>query len=143
MIYKFRRPQEDDYVTEFFLPEKCLIDKLQRLKTLSEYSKNGYVCAGFVAVDKETYLNARLNETVKEYCDNEAYRQDTQERYYRNSLSNKVYFETMRLIDDFKWTCLAKLEQQFRRIVREDFTVQNEIALQIYDGLHGLNCIRF
>lgn len=143
MIYKFRRPQEDAYVTEFFLPEKCLIDKLQRLKTLSEYSKNGYVCAGFVAVDKETYLNARLNETVKEYCDNEAYRRDTQERYYQNSLSNKVYFETMRLIDDFKWTCLSKLEQQVRRLVREDFTVQNEIALQLYDGLHGLNCIRF
>ena len=143
MIYKFRRPQEDDYVTEFLLPEKCLIDKLQRLKTLSEYSKNGYVCAGFVAVDKETYLNARLNETVKEYCDNEAYRRDTQERYYQNSLSNKVYFETMRLIDDFKWTCLSKLEQQVRRLVREDFTVQNEIALQLYDGLHGLNCIRF
>ena len=130
-------------MTEFFLPEKCLIDKLQRLKTLSEYSKNGYVCAGFVAVDKETYLNARLNETVKEYCDNEAYRRDTQERYYQNSLSNKVYFETMRLIDDFKWTCLSKLEQQVRRLVREDFTVQNEIALQLYDGLHGLNCIRF
>ena len=143
MIYKFRRPQEDDYVTEIFLPDKCLIDKLQRLKTLSEYSKNGYVCAGFVAVDKETYLNARLNETVKEYCDNEAYRRDTQERYYQNSLSNKVYFETMRLIDDFKWTCLSKLEQQVRRLVREDFTVQNEIALQLYDGLHGLNCIRF
>lgn len=143
MIYKFRRPQEDDYVTEFFLPEKCLIDKLQRLKTLSEYNKNGYVCAGFVAVDKETYLNARLNETVKEYCDNEAYRQDTQERYYQNSLSNKVYFETMRLIDDFKWTCLSKLEQQVRRLVREDFAVQNEIALQLYDGLHGLNYIRF
>ena len=143
MIYKFRTPQEHDYVTEFFLPEKCLIDKLQRLKTLSEYSKNGYVCAGFVAVDKETYLNARLNETVKEYCDNEAYRRDTQERYYQNSLSNKVYFETMRLIDDFKWTCLSKLEQQVRRLVREDFTVQNEIALQLYDGLHGLNCIRF
>ena len=143
MIYKVRRPQEDDDVREFFLPEKCLIDKLQRLKTLSEYSKNGYVCAGFVAVDKETYLNARLNETVKEYCDNEAYRRDTQERYYQNSLSNKVYFETMRLIDDFKWTCLSKLEQQVRRLVREDFTVQNEIALQLYDGLHGLNCIRF
>ena len=40
----------------------------------------------------------------------------------------------MRLIDDFKWTCLSKLEQQVRRLVREDFTVQNEIALQLYDG---------
>ena len=122
---------------------KKLKRSILKLKTLSEYSKNGYVCAGFVAVDKETYLNARLNETVKEYCDNEAYRRDTQERYYQNSLSNKVYFETMRLIDDFKWTCLSKLEQQVRRLVREDFTVQNEIALQLYDGLHGLNCIRF
>lgn len=142
MIYKFRKPQEEEYVTEFFLPDKCLVDKLSRTKTLAEYRANGYVCAGFVSVDKETYLNARLNETVKDYCANEDFRQDVQEKFNQCSITSKVYIDTMRLIDDFKWTCLSKLDRQVRRIVNEDFCIQNEVAVQIYDALHGLNSVR-
>lgn len=143
LIYKFRRPQTEEYVTEFFLPETCLADKIHKAKTLSDYQKNGYMCAGFVAVDKETYLNARLAQTVKDYCDNEAYREEVQRRYFQCEMSSRTFFDTMRLIDDFKWTCLSKLEQQVRRLLREDFSVQNEIAIQIYDGLHGMNSMRF
>lgn len=143
MIYKFHLPDEEEYVTEFFLPDKSLTDKLLRLKKVSDYQKEGYMCVGFIAVDKETYLNARLNVTVKNYCDNESYREDVLNRYFQSGMSSKVFFDTMKLIDDWKWTCLSKLEMQVRRLLREDMTIQNEVAIQIYDGLHGMNSMRF
>lgn len=140
-ILKFRKPQDNDIVTEFLLPDKSLFDKMARLKTLADYRVNGYICCGFVTVDKETYLNARLNESVREYCENEDYRKEVVGQYHRSVISNQVFFETMRLIDDFKWTCLKKIEMQVRRLIREDFSVQNEVALQLFDAVHGNNSL--
>lgn len=141
MIYKFRRPSEEEIVTEFFLPDKSVLDTLARNMTLAKYNADGYICAGFVRVDKETYLNARLNQTVQEYCENEEYRRNMTERYHNHTVTSEVFFETMRLVDDWKWACLKKLNMQVRRLIREDFNIWNEIALQLYDGVHGHNSV--
>lgn len=141
MIFKFRRPEEEDIVTEFFLPDTDVFDKLRRLKTLADYRLDGYICCGFVRVDKETYLNARVNETVRQYCENEDYRQSVLGQYQTRAINSEVFFDTMRMIDDFKWTCLKKIEMQVRRIIREDFEVQNEIAVQLFDAVHDNNSL--
>ena len=112
MIFKMRKPQDNEIVTLFFLPDKSVFDKFRRMTELAEYRANGYMCSGFTCVDKETYLNARLNETVKDFCENEEYRRDVLDRHSRGLLSETVFFETMRLIDDYKWTCLKKLSMQ-------------------------------
>lgn len=141
MIFKMRKPQDNEIVTLFFLPDKSVFDKFRRMTELAEYRANGYMCSGFTCVDKETYLNARLNETVKDFCENEEYRRDVLDRHSRGLLSETVFFETMRLIDDYKWTCLKKLSMQVRRLVRDDYEVQNEIAIQLYDAMNGRNSV--
>lgn len=141
MIFKMRKPQDNEIVTLFFLPDKSVFDKFRRMTELAEYRANGYMCSGFTCVDKETYLNARLNETVKDFCENEEYRRDVLDRHSRGLLSETVFFETMRLIDDYKWTCLKKLSMQVRRLVRDDYEVQNEMAIQLYDAMNGRNSV--
>lgn len=139
-IFKFRRPQEEEIVTLFFLPCKDIVDKIARDRELKSMVDNGYMCAGFVNVDRETYLNARIDETVRQFCENERFRTECVERFSAGGMSLKTFTDTMRLVDDFKWTCLTKIDMQVRRVLnREGFDVRNEIALQLYDGLHGNN----
>lgn len=142
MIYKFRLPQQEEVLTEFFLPDKTWLDKIERVKRIAEIRAEGYICSGFVRVNKETYLNARLEETVKEFCSNENYREKVLHEYQvEKTMTSQVFFDTMRLIDDFKWTCLQKIQMQVRRLINSGLDVWNEIALQLYDSINGNNSV--
>lgn len=139
-IFKFRRPLEEEITTLFFLPCKDRISEIKRDRELKNMTDNGYICAGFVNVDKETYLNARLDETVRQFCENEKFRMDCVQKFSSGSMSLQTFTDTMRLVDDFKWTCLTNIYGQVRRLLyREEFDVRNEIALQLFDGLNGNN----
>lgn len=133
MIYKFYNRGTDTYETEFFLPDDTFQRTVYRLLTIASYKEKGSQIAGVLYVDKESYLNARLNLTVEEYIDNDRYEQEVRQKYRCGQMKKEVYLNTMRCIQDFKWTCLKKIDMQIRRIVREDFDVENEIALQLYD----------
>ena len=142
MIYKFRLPQQEEVLTGFFLPDKTWLDKIERVKRIAEIRAEGYICSGFVRVNKETYLNARLEETVKEFCSNENYREKVLHEYQvEKTMTSQVFFDTMRLIDDFKWTCLQKIQMQVRRLINSGLDVWNEIALQLYDSINGNNSV--
>ena len=142
MIYKFRLPQQEEVLTEFFLPDKTCLDKIERVKRIAEIRAEGYICSGFVRVNKETYLNARLEETVKEFCSNENYREKVLHEYQvEKTMTSQVFFDTMRLIDDFKWTCLHRIQMQVRRLINSGLDVWNEIALQLYDSINGNNSV--
>lgn len=142
MIYKFRQPQSEEVMTEFFLPDKTWLDKIERVKKLAEIRAAGYICSGFVRVNKETYLNARLEETVREFCGNEKYREKVLHQYQvERTMTSQVFFDTMSLIDSFKWSCLHKIEMQVRRLLNSGLEVWSEIALQLYDGIKGNNSL--
>ena len=133
MIYKFYNRGTDTYETEFFLPDDTFQRTVYRLLTIASYKEKGSQIAGVLYVDKESYLNARLNLTVEEYIDNDRYEQEVKQQYRRGQMKREVYLDTLKMIQDFKWTCLKKIYRQIRRMVREDFDVENEIALQLYD----------
>ena len=132
-IYKFYNEETEDLVTEFFLPVKNLSDLFWKHLDISDYKERGYKIVGMLCVDKETYLNARLDDTVEEflYMDKEV--QKTTDNFNRGEISYKTYEKTMELIQDRKFTLLKKMRGQVRRIIRNDFNVENEIALQLYD----------
>lgn len=133
MIYKFYTKETDTYETEFFLPDDSLQRLMFRLMTIASYKEKGSQVAGVLYVDKEAYLNARLNATVEDYLYEDRAEQETKRKFKSGEMDREVYLETMKCIQDFKWTCLKKLDSQIRRMVREDFDVENEIALQLYD----------
>lgn len=133
MIYKMINTKGEEE-TLFFLPEvdeDKLKRKLARLLEVQNYKNNGYSVFGILYVDKETYLNARLDYRVKEYCQLDIAEQETRGRKYQ--MTPEVYFQTMQMIQDSKWTCLKTISMTIRRLVREDFDVYNEIGLQLYD----------
>ena len=133
MIYKFYNRGTDTYETEFFLPDDTFQRTLYRLLTIASYKEKGSQIAGVLYVDKESYLNARLTATVEDYIYEDQMEQETRRKYKCGQLDRDVYLDTLKMIQDFKWTCLKKIDMQIRRMVREDFDVENEIALQLYD----------
>lgn len=133
MIYKLYSKELENYTTEFFLPDESLKRLATRLLTLADYKERGYQVAGVLYVDKEAYLNARLADTVEDFLYEDRCEKETRNKYRAGQMDKDVYLDTMRMIQDFKWTCLKKLDMQIRRMMREGFNIENEIALQLYD----------
>lgn len=133
MIYKLQRENPEDMVTKFFLPDDSLSGYFNRLAELSQMRENGYLVMGIAYVDKQTYLNERLNETVREYLYMDNSEEDTKWKYRCGEMTREVALKTLEMINDHKWTLLKVMASQIRRLMREDFDVDNEIAIQLYD----------
>lgn len=133
MIYKLQRENPEDMVTKFFLPDDSLSMYFNRLAELSQMRENGYLVMGIAYVDKQTYLNERLNETVREYLYMDNSEEDTKWKYRCGEMTREVALKTLEMINDRKWTLLKVMASQIRRLMREDFDVDNEIAIQLYD----------
>ena len=134
IIYKLINSNDEEVIL-FFLPEKntdeVLKRKAYRLLTLQSYKSQGYSVYAVAYVDKETYLNAKLDERVKEYCYVDKYEREFRERRYE--VSPEVYFDTIQCCEDNKWTALKQISMIIRRLIREDLDIQNEIGIQLYD----------
>lgn len=121
------------YTTEFFLPNNTLERKLSRRITLSDRKSAGYAIVAIAYVDEETYINLRINETIEDYCYEDRLEQEYRVKYRHGEIDREVYIDTMKSIQDYKWTCLKKLDMQMRRLFRKDYECYNEIAVQLYD----------
>lgn len=132
MIYKMHR-DEEDVVTLFFLPDDSLRRVTERLMKLKSMRDSGYKPMGVAYVDKETYLNLRLNETVKDCCEMDTQEQDLRAKYRLGLVDFDVAMQTLEMMRDYKWTCMKKLSMQVRRLIREDFTIYNETAIQLFN----------
>ena len=134
IIYKLINSNDEEVIL-FFLPEKntdeVLKRKTYRILTLQSYKSQGYSVYAVAYVDKETYLNAKLDERVKEYCYVDKYEREFRERRYE--VSPEVYFDTIQCCEDNKWTALKQISMIIRRLIREDLDIQNEIGIQLYD----------
>lgn len=134
IIYKLISKKGEEVVL-FFLPEKntdeVLRRKTYRILTLQSYKSQGYSVFAVAYVDKETYLNAKLDERVKDYCYADKLQHEFRER--RHEVSPDVYFDTIQCCEDNKWTALKQISMIIRRLIREDLDVYNEIGIQLYD----------
>lgn len=133
MIYRVYNKELNDYATEFFLPDTDLKRKMYRLATLASLKEKGYRVAGILYVDKEAYLNARLANTVEEYLCMDNQEHEVKLSYRSGCMPSDVAVRTLEMIQEHKWTLLKIIYKQVRRLVREDFTVENELALILYD----------
>lgn len=132
-VYRMYNKENEEYLTEFFLPDDNLISMLNRLNTISSLKSEGFAVIGVVYVNKETYLNLKINDTVDDYCEQDRLEQEYRTRYKRDEISRDVYIDTMKCIQDYKWTLLKKLDMQMRRLYREGYDCDNEVAIQLYD----------
>lgn len=133
MIYKLYNSEKDQIVTEFFLPDETLKRFLARQLELASLRENGYKVIGILYVDKEGYLNARLTYWTEEYCVCDRNEQDTKSRFRQGELSYDVASKTLEMIQDLKWTYLKNINSCIRRLIREDFDIRNEVAIQLHD----------
>lgn len=72
---------DDSVITEYFLPRTSLERKIDRWSRMCDLKSEGYVVLATVFVDKETYLNLRINDTVADYCYQDKLEQDYRYKY--------------------------------------------------------------
>lgn len=132
-VVKLYSERENLYINEFFPPTNGLKRLVDKASLLSAYKSDGYLIAVTMHVDKETYINLRINDTVNDYCELDKSEQEYRAKYRAGKINRDVYIDTMKDIQDLKWTCLKKLDMQIRRLNREEFDCYNELALQLYD----------
>lgn len=133
MIYKLYKKDINDYTLEFFLPDDDLKRKLNRVLTLASLKEKGYRIAGILYVDKESYLNARLAQSVQDYLYQDNAEHEVKKNFRQGLMSEEIAVKTLEMIQDMKWDLLKNIHRQVKRMVREDFDVENEIALMLCD----------
>lgn len=133
MIYSFYKQETEDYFQEFFLPDETWERKLYRKLTLAQHKKEGYQIAGVLYVDRESYLNARLNHHVSEYLYEDKMEQEYKFKLRCGEIKPEVFDKTMLMIQDYKWTKMKQIAITMRRLIREDYDIENEVAIQLYD----------
>ena len=133
MIYRLFNEELDDMITQFFLPDDSVRRRLNRFAQLQVLKEKGYLVMGILYVDKSSYLNARLTETVNEYIENDKAEQETKKRYNRGEISYQIAFRTLELVQDRKWSLLKRVHKQVNRMIEEEVDINNEIALMLND----------
>ena len=138
MIYSFYREgegMEDSFffLHKFFLPDTTWERKHDRKMELAQLKKEGYQIAGVLYVDKESYLNARLNYHVAEYIYEDNLEQKYKLKLKCGEITPEVFDDTILMSEDYKWTKMKQIALTMRRLMREDFEIENEVAIQLYD----------
>lgn len=132
MIYRLFNEEIDDTTVAFFLPDNAR-RRLERAIALQAMKDRGYLVVGMMYVDRETYLNARLTETVKDYKLMDEQEQDVREAFKRGENSYRTTLRSLEMIQDRKWQLLKRVNRQIERIIEDELEVKNEIALMLND----------
>lgn len=132
-VVKLYSEKENLFINEFFPPTNGLKRLVDKASLLSAYKSDGYLIIATMRVDKETYINLRINDTVNDYCELDKSEQEYRAKYKKGEMSRDAYIDAMKGVQDYKWTLLKKLDMQIRRLNREELDCYNELALQLYD----------
>lgn len=112
-----------------FFPPRSEDSKIKQ--ELDHYKNCGYIITGVLKLDKEDYLNARLNCYVKEYC-----QLDLDEKRFKKTVTNtslEVIFSTLELMQQNKETKAKQIGMAIRRLINCGFSINNELAIAIYN----------
>ena len=133
MIYRMYNRGTKENLTVFFPPDTDLFTLMLRKQRLNELKSNNFIVCGILYVNEETYLNAKINETVNDYLYTDRQEATYREKYFRGDISFDCFAETMSLVSEHKWTVLRVLNSQMRRAWRRDYAVENEMAHILYN----------
>lgn len=133
MVYKMHNAEIGDSVMQFFTPDSSLKKVLERKFAIACLRDRGYEIHGILYVDHETYLNMRLSVTVQDYLDMDKKECSVRDEYEQGKISRDIAWYALEAIQSRKKDILKVLHRQVRRIQREDYDVENEIALGLYD----------
>lgn len=124
---------EMGFLTEFFTPRKDFRALAHMALTIADDLERGYKIVSILRVDKETYLNLKINNVVDDYTYQDQTERDIRASYYRGEVSLKVMKETIFQCESYKGTCLRRLDILLGRLEREDFECHNELAIELYN----------
>ena len=133
-IYEMTHESAGDTQHLFFPPDVDCRDTIYRVAQVHDMTKAGYELDTLMMVDRETYLNVRLEHRVCEYLDNDSYEQETKRRWRDREITDKVALETLTMIQEHKATIMKQMGMLIRRCQRFDYDIDSELALALYDS---------
>lgn len=122
--------KDGETTTLFFLPDSL---RLKINYTVRCYEKDGYSFLAEAHVDRETYLNEKLNDKVRKYCEADKQEQYIREQYRQNLITSDMFYDAISFCQNDKWVMLRLIERLIRKCAKEDLDVYNEIAIQLVD----------
>lgn len=132
---------DGDSVTLYFPEVDTVVKKVKVQKELDTYRKSGYQIACVLFVDKETYLNLRIDETVHNILKADNYEQEIKDRYNNREMSIGTYYESLEANNAWRKSNLDKLEKQMKRLLfYEEMNCTNEIAVELFNRI-GSNAV--
>lgn len=132
-ILKFRN-EEGQFKTETLYARDSVLKGLVRESLISDYRKQGFNFVAEFDVTREAYYIAKIDNSVLDYLENEQNRVKVQNDFRECKINKAVYIETMRLIDDYKWTVLSKLHLQMDIASRKEYNITNELAFDLVNA---------
>lgn len=128
-VYKLFNQTTGDKITEFFSPEKT-----GRIKTLQDYKRAGYSLISNERVDIERYLNLKIDNDVEEYVSQDKHEVEIRNKYESGKTTERVYIDTLKLIEEYRGSCLRKLKFHLSWLQHRDFDCTNETAIELYNS---------
>ena len=133
-VYKLTKA--DDTTTVYFPDVDTVAKRVKVARRIAEYNKEGYKVLCVLYVDKETFLNLRIDETVHSIVQADRDEQEIRRRFAEREMSKSVYAESMSANAEWRNTCMKKLEKQMKRLMfYEDMECHNEIAVELFNTM--------
>lgn len=112
-------------------------------KEVTDLMKRGYSLCRVEYMDKERYLNERLNVRVQEYLSLDEDEQSYKSMFTTGQITEDTLYSTLNIIIGQKVAVIQQIKLLVGRIIREDYSVYNEIALGILDSYKKSICFPF
>lgn len=114
------------------------VDTVEEIEEYTRtYESDGFEKISEVVIPREDYVSWKLDRQVEDYLRNESYESEIKKKFGANKMDAKTFFDSLRLIADYRITCFTIMDMYIADLLAMDAEVTNEVALQIYDMLHG------
>lgn len=131
-VYKLIKGE--DTKTLYFPKVDTVSKRVRATMEVAQYKKLGYSVLCVLYVDKETYLNLRIDETVREILQTDKVEQDLRTKFSEREMTKDTYLSSMTANSDYRKSCMKKLEKQMKRLLfYEDLDCHNEIAVELFN----------
>lgn len=100
---------------------------------IKAYTRDGWSVFSVMPCNHEEYLNARVNDVVDSLKDTAKQMETLKSQHRHGEIDLDTYMEALTVCNEITLSDLSRLFKLMNRIWDNDYSVQNELAIQYYN----------
>lgn len=133
-VYRFYDVKKDSYYTEFYPPDNLNLERMfDKLVNNFFLRRQGLKVVAVLNVDKESYLNLKLEDITEDYLYQEYVEEEARNKYKMGLIEVGTLKDTLMSCQNYKWTCLKRIAKVMKRIQREGLVCHSEKGMKLYN----------